>query len=419
MAVFFIIPQLSAPTQTHHRQHRTKADIRTVEIPEYEFIDYSQNTIKVPGKDSTLLNLFFQKLDTLVEYDKGRINILHIGGSHVQAGTFPHRIRQNLDIFNGSFRPPLGLVFPYSIIPKSNTPSNYRVTYSGDWTGVRNVQKDRMTPLGMSGISVSTHDTLARISIYLNPRDERRWYFTQLRLLGYVDDGSDSVIPVIFRNSDTIPGRLETVTKSYLFDFPEPEDMFSMAFLQMDTIPHTFTVRGIIPEKETPGIVYNSIGVNGASVTSYLECEDFEKELSFLKPDLVIFGIGINDAASKDFTEDMFYWTYTILLERIKTVNPDCAFIFITNNDSFRKVSRNKYVVNSNGPVAREVFYRLAAEHQGGVWDLFSLMGGLESMKKWQTKHLAQADKVHFTREGYHLIGDMLYNAMVEYYKTK
>jgi len=61
----------------------------------------------------------------------------------------------------------------------------------------------------------------------------------------------------------------------------------------------------------------------------------------------------------------------------------------------------------------------LAKDHQGGVWDLFSLMGGLSSMRKWQTAGLAQSDKVHFTREGYQLIGDMFYNALVDYYKTE
>ena len=39
-------------------------------------------------------------------------------------------------------------------------------------------------------------------------------------------------------------------------------------------------------------------------------------------------------------------------------------------------------------------------------------MGGLKSMEKWQAAGLAQRDKVHLTRAGYLLLGDMLYEAL-------
>jgi lysophospholipase L1-like esterase len=293
------------------------------------------------------------------------------------------------------------------------------VTYSGEWNAVRNIQRNREIPLGMSGIAVYTQDPSAQINISLNPDENQRWEFTQLRLLGYVEDGSDWVRPVLYYNNDTIAGYLDLITKTYLFELPEPDYAFSMGFIQSDTIPHTFVVNGFIPEKETPGIVYHAIGVNGASVNSYLLSENFEEELGLLEPDLIIFAIGINDATSKDFTKDSFCRRYKALIEKVERVNPDCAYIFITNNDSFRRISRRKTQVNPNGVVAKNAFYQLAKDHRGGVWDLFSLMGGLKSIQQWQAAGLAQRDKVHFTREGYHLIGDMFYNALVDYYKTE
>ena len=397
---------------------RTKSDIPTVEIPKYQFVDYQLNTIQIPGQDSTRLNRFFQKIDTLLETGAGNINILHIGGSHVQADMFSHRVRQNLDFVNGDLKTPRGLIFPFSVA-KTNNPSNYKVTYSGKWSSARSVQKNRIMPLGMTGIAVYTQDPSARININLNPDAYRRWEFTRLRLLGYVEDGSDLVTPVLYYQGDTIKACFDFDTKTYLFDLPEPDDAFSIGFIQSTKTPHTFVVHGFIPEKETPGVVYHAIGINGASVPSYLESENFEEELHLLKPDLMIFAIGINDAVSKDFTEESFCLNYQALIETIERVNPDCAYLFITNNDSFRRISRNNYRVNPNGTVARNAFFRLAEEHQGGVWDIFSLMGGLSSMQRWQTARLAQADKVHFTRNGYQLIGDMLYNALIDYYKSK
>lgn len=70
--------------------------------------------------------------------------------------------------------------------------------------------------------------------------------------------------------------------------------------------------------------------------------------------------------------------------------------------------------MNSNGPLAREVFYRLAKETGGAVWDQFQVMGGIESMEKWRKANLAKTDRVHFTVAGYRLIGDLFSNALFQ-----
>jgi lysophospholipase L1-like esterase len=395
---------------------QTDTELRETYIPQYGFMNYKYKNIRIPGEDSTRLNLFFQKMDTLIKCREGKINILHIGGSHVQADMFSHQVRQNLDAINAEHRTSRGFIFPFSVA-KTNNPTNYKVTYSGEWKAVRNVQKNREIPLGMGGIAVYTCDPSAQINVSLNTDSFLRWEFDQLRLLGYVNDESDGVAPVLYYNNDTIEGNLDLISKSYLFKLPLPDYSFSIGFIQKDSLPHTFIVNGFIPEKETPGIVYHAIGVNGASVPSYLNSENFEEELQLLNPDLIIFAIGINDAASRDFSVETFHQNYNELIAKIERVNPQCAYIFITNNDSFKKISRRKYAVNRNGPVAGKVFYKLAEEHQGGVWDLFSLMGGLGSMRSWQSSDLAKADKVHFKKEGYLLIGDMFYNALIDYYK--
>ena len=58
----------------------------------------------------------------------------------------------------------------------------------------------------------------------------------------------------------------------------------------------------------------------------------------------------------------------------------------------------------------------LATAHHAGVWNLFDIMGGLRSMQAWENAGLAQHDKVHFTKEGYELVGDLMYNALMERY---
>ena len=102
-------------------------------------------------------------------------------------------------------------------------------------------------------------------------------------------------------------------------------------------------------------------------------------------------------------------------MDSILAINPDCAFLFITNNDSYRHPSRRTYTVNTNGLLAREVFYRLARENKAALWDQFHIMGGLKSMEKWKNARLAQTDRVHFTHAGYELVGDLFSQAFLEW----
>jgi lysophospholipase L1-like esterase len=187
-----------------------------------------------------------------------------------------------------------------------------------------------------------------------------------------------------------------------------------------DTVPPRphFTLTGILAENNAPGITYTNVGINGAKVSNYFEetCPLFEKEMSYYKPDLVIFAIGINDANVEVFNDKVFREDYDMLIKRIRKVSPKTAFIFETNNDSYRKVRKKKYVQHPNGEVARKAFFMLADKHKAGVWDKFSIMGGLGSMAKWEKADLAKKDKVHFKTAGYQLLGDMFYKALMQAY---
>lgn len=386
--------------------------------PHYGVVDESYNKLQIPGNDSTYINNFFRKWSALWALGSGTINILHIGGSHVQADLFSNQVRRHLDNkFNKDVEPSRGFIFPFRVA-NTNNPANYRVSYKGEWNGARNVQRNREVPLGVGGIAVYTQDPQAEISISLNPDEwDRRWNFDELKLIGYNEDGGDYVLPVLVNNDSTlIEPQRDPSGNFYLFSLPELTDSFTIRFLQTDSLPHTFILNGFLPEKDEAGIVYHAIGVNGASVSSYLGSENFEEELRLISPDMVVFGIGINDATGKDFSEELFISRYNQLIDMIRRVSPECAFIFVTNNDSYIRIARRRYVVNRNGLVAQGAFYKLAGMHKGAVWDLFSVMGGLGSMKKWEAEGLARADKVHFTSKGYMLIGDLFYNALVDYY---
>ena len=388
----------------------------------YGFIADSLNEMVFLGSNPDYRCQFYDKIDSFRASGKGRINILHIGGSHVQADVFSHKVRTRIDSLNGEFKPARGILFPYSVA-KTNNPKNYKVTYKGEWRSARNVKRDRDAILGLTGMAVFTSDSIAEISIKLNPSDSiKRWSFTRLKVLGYADN--PKVVPMLYMdNSSYLRPVFDSIESTYTYQLATQLDSFKLIIIQTDTVNHRFTLNGFILENDEPGIVYHSIGVNGASVPSYLSCPNFERDLNLTSPDMVVFAIGINDAVPQNFSKNNFIANYDSLISKFRKISPDCFFVFVTNNDSYRKIKRRyrrtRYQLNSNGVLAREAFITLAEKHDASLWDLFSVMGGLDSVKLWEEQGLAQKDKVHFTKKGYELVGNLFFDAFINAYNNK
>lgn len=383
-------------------------------LPAYECVHYDKNVLNYPAGNESM-RYFYTQLDSLLLFRQGNINILHIGGSHVQADYLTHRIRTDLIGVQPELQAMRGIIFPHNVA-KMNTARNYNIKYQGEWEANRNSRKPFDFRMGLTGMAIRTSDADAEISFCLNrPESSLKWEFDRLRILGYAS--SDSVVPMLLLPQDTLLSVFDSVTSSYVFQLPAMTDTACIHF----SIPNHnewFTLTGIIPENNLQGINYYSVGVNGAAVPAWLRCTDFERDLQLVKPQLVVMGIGINDAAVPygDFDTEKFKQNYRMLIERILRVSPQCAFVFITNNDSYRSVSRKRMAPNQNGELAQQAFYDLAKEYKGAVWDVFAFMGGQGSVEQWAMSDLMQRDKLHFNKKGYELLGDMFYNAFISDY---
>ena len=386
-------------------------------LPDYNFTHFERNHLIVPG-DSTAMERFYLKLDSVVFLGKGNVSIMHIGGSHVQAGTFTQQFRDNLlsistDLIGGQ-----NFVFPFTA-GKTNNPSHFMVSYTGEWSYCRNaVRRETDKRMGLAGAAVTTTDPEASISIVTReryPSDFQPEYkFNKVTVLGFSE--TENVIPVVSCDSTLIHGQYDEWLSTYTFQLPDFTDSVCICF---GSVKGEFTLTGVLLDNGMTGVSVHGVGVNGASVPSYLRCDDFERDLELIRPDLIIFGIGINDAAEKDFEKETFKQNYAELIGIMQRVNPDCALLFVTNNDSFKRKRVKKkrvYEVNPNGKVVQQAFLEMAKDYGGAVWDQFDVMGGLKSMQSWEKAGLAQKDKVHFTRDGYKLMGDLLYNALITDY---
>ncbi len=380
-------------------------------VPDCDFARFDKNRIEFPG-DSSAFERLFEKMDSVLFQGQGNLRIMHIGGSHVQAGTLTKRLRNNLL----SLRPALdggrGLVFPFSAA-HTNNPSSFTTSYVGSWKVTKNVQRVPDRRLGLTGIALSASDDKASVMVTAVARDplpqDPTFRFNDVRVLGYSSAG-ERVPVVVLSKGDTLVGC--RTDSCWSFTLSALTDSVRIATKGEGE----FTLTGIFLDNPFPGISVTGIGVNGASLGSYAKCPDLLNDLKMVNPDLVVFAVGINDATAANFSVEDFVSRYKTLVSQVRSVNPDCALLFVTNNDSFRRVRRKGYVVNSNGKLAEQGFLRLGKDCDAGVWDLFEIMGGLGSMRKWEAAGLAKGDKIHFTEQGYDLVGDLLFNALMDKY---
>ena len=383
------------------------------ELEKYKFLKLGLNHLHYDTA-SPSMQCFMQRWQHVASTGQGNINIVHIGGSHVQAGFMTETVRLRLLETLPGLVGPRGMLFPYSAAAKCNNPPDYKVHCVQPMTLTRCVYKEPEYQLGLCAIAVTAKDEPAEIQIVMNEPDVD-FGTSRIVLLGHSEGG---VVPRLRTIGDELyPSYFDNHTDRYIFNLDEAVDSFAIILpCRQGT---SFTVSGVYLSNSRPGISYHSIGVNGAAVPDYLRCPNFVRDLRMLHPDAVVFGIGINDASGPNFDTAVFRRNYLMLIDSVRSVNPDCAFIFITNNDSYRRTSRRHYAVNTNGALAREVFYRLADETGGAVWDQFEVMGGLKSMEQWRKASLARNDRVHFTREGYRLVGNLFADALLEVINPK
>ena len=371
--------------------------------PRYPFVRSDLNVLQTPSGESPELQHFFRKLDTLLITGRGDVRVLHVGGSHVQGGTLSDRLRRHFLSMRYGMEGGRGLVFPFSAAG-TNTPVSYSSSWQGSWESATCL-KPADEELGLTGMAVMARDTSAKVILDLVPRErqllQQRYVFNRVDVLG-----SGTLEPILLLNGrDTLRG-IGTENLRH-FDIPYYTDWVQLAF----TGQGRYSLRGLYLDKPYGGFSLSEVGVNGASTHSWLRCNLWEQEMHRVMPDLVIFSIGINDIQGEDFDARRFKGNYRELIKRVRRVNPRCAILFTGINDSWRHRA-----VNPHTAAAEKAFQELAQEFDAAFWDWYGVMGGAGSMARWEEAGLAQADKIHFTPTGYKLVGDLLFDALMDAY---
>lgn len=379
------------------------AQIYPHDYPDYDFINHDKN--KLEFSSTSNFPSFLEALNDLFSNGERNINIVHFGGSHIQADVWSHRIREHFHSLMPQNSGGRGLVFPYRII-KTNGSPYVKFKSDGEWKGFRNSILKHDSEFGVSGITAKTKDSSTTIQLNINKKKCQSCSFNSLKIIH-----NQTTHCITTNDSDLVSIHYDSLGSTTFF-FEELKDSITIKIDKEDSLNDEFAVYGMIMENNSPGIKYHSIGVNGASVPSYLRSDSFTNQLQKIAPDLAILSIGINDAYETNFSKEKFKNNYDSLIQKIRISNPSVSILFTTNNDSYYK---RKYP-NKNAFLVREAMKELSEKHNGVVWDMFGIMGGIDSIKKWEENGLAKSDKIHFSVKGYKLIGDLLFEAIINSY---
>lgn len=376
------------------------------EFEPFGIIDTSINNLEIYGGQDKLDSIF-DKLGSLALRGEGRINILHLGDSHIQADYFSGRTRDRFSKFIAGGEASRGFIFPYAMAG-SNNPANYRVMYTGKWTSCRNIQRTKDCNLGLSGASVKTTTANARITI-TQPGGEHTVYgFDRVKIYHTITPSSYSIH---FINNATVLKTTEYNEAGYTeFLLGTRQDSLQIEFVQTNSMQSFFELHGISLETSEDGITYSATGINGADVPAWLRCPQLGAQISSLNLDMIIISLGTNDGYGNNFNERLFYAKFDTLLVRIEQAAPKAVIILTTPGDNYL----HKTQLNVNTAKTESLMRDLAKQHSCIIWDFYSAMGGANSIVLWQDNGLSGNDRVHLTKKGYLLQGDMLFSAIVK-----
>ncbi len=378
----------------------------------YSCIDYQKNTIS-RGTDKYLFS-FYNHLDHFIKTRMGKINIVHIGDSHIQADYLTNETRR---LFQQTFgNGGRGFLFPFRMA-NTNNPINYSVSFGGRWSNCKAVQAGTGCSLGLNGLVISTRDSNAYMMIDPDRLGKEDYSFSNLKLFYQTD--AESFTPNFKRNSDRdfYFDELPVEDGYSQFYFDKPQDSVFLNLSKSFPGQNHFQFYGLSLENSNHGLLYHAIGLNGAFTKTFNKSALFTKQLSALEPDLVIVSLGTND----NFMPESRYCGYCIkdnlrtLLDNIRLSKPGVSILLVSPGDFYMK---NGTHTNTNDNY-RRILFELAEEYNCGVWDFNEVMGGNYSIKCWTKNGLARADYVHYSKKGYEVQGQLLYRAIMDSYEKR
>jgi len=374
--------------------------------------EYADLAVEIENPEA--LGPFFRALEATARREAGAITrIGHYGDSSIATDLITSTARRNFQRRFGDSG------HGFHLVSRGTMPYRHRNVFhraSGNW-GLRMITmgQDRRGLYGYGGVQ------------YMPRSDARGLY-------GTADEGhigrNVSHFDIYFRR-DPRGGRLRYRVDGGPFQLldtsGEAED--SVERIDVPDGHHRLELRaggggpvrvyGVVLERDDPGVVYDSLGLVGARARRLLNFDEdhIRSQMAQRDLDLMILGFGGNEADDPiRSTQNRYEPEFAAVIRRMRASRPDMACIIFAPLDQGARDNRGRVRTMETIPVIVEA-QRNAARAEGcAFFNTYEAMGGEGAMGAWvrARPRLAMSDYRHATPEGYEVIGNLFYKALLK-----
>jgi len=399
--------------------------IREQQDKTYTYLKINKHPILNDPSDT--MRRFWKLLDSLKTNKEKIVTIVHLGDSHIQAGFYSGTVMRLLQYkFGNAGR---GWISPLRLI-KSNEPNDYFWKSNvRTWYGGKIILRHPKYEYGPGGVGAYTKRSTANMSILITPKNGKGYEFN--KALIYRGTRALQEVPKNKKDFDYRSGD-SILASSLLIDTIYSSKLTNT--LQLKSMRYYENSKKLIPNKQyhnvyygasltngKPGILYHSIGVNGAMFVNYTRNQYIE-QLATLKPQLLIISLGTNESFGRHFLQKEFAGQVTTFLHLVQKNMPKTCILLTSPAECYKRI-RNKrrhrvYVRNTNTEKVAKALQTVAEKENTAYWNLFEATGGKGSCSNWYKEGLMASRRIHFQTEGYQTQGYLLYQAIINSYKS-
>ena len=347
------------------------------------------------------------KNQPLTEVNPQIVSIVHLGDSHMQAGFFSITLMNKLqERFGSAGR---GLVVPLRLA-KTNEPYDYLIRSNSRWNRSSCIQRIHKFPLGLGGVSIQTNDLDFSFEIKSAVNKKVNHSFNKITIFHH--PLAPELLPI-----DSLGFHLKENSSPYISSI-QLEEKINHLYLK----PKVYTAKdsaiyyGFNLENGESGVLYHSIGINGAQFRHYASVDNLSTQIGILSPDLFIFSLGTNESYRGRLIESRFFAEIDRILNPLKEKNPNAKIIITTPPDCLDASKNTFKKSNPNINHVCDALIKYANLHDYAYWDLYSVLGGINSANSLVEHNILSPDGVHFKKDGYELLSELLYNAFLNKY---
>ena len=196
------------------------------------------------------------------------------------------------------------------------------------------------------------------------------------------------------------------------FDLPEGSKEFTLKVTDGEV-----RLYGVDFRRNSPGVVYSSIGVNGANITLIaraLDTAHWTAELNHYKPDLLVLAYGTNESGFPDFVNGNWAGELRVAVKKAKAALPGVSILLMSPMDRGVRGESGEIQTIASLPKLVSLEEGVARELNVAFFNTYQAMGGEGTMGRWYTAEprLVGADFIHPLPAGAKVVGGLLYKAL-------